>query len=186
MKLQNNTIYQYIDWVKGKISGSRSWNTDRGQARSVHHEGSQIFTWPVQPNSVNNYFNTLSHQQIYQSILELFALDQSLVVWVCILGQNCPQTLKKNCRAYLPCAFPSRRWCNCNAIFCFASLGWSCVLIHCAGRHVFSLLRNDASDSHFTFGCIQNKVFILYMCVFLFIVHITCCNLFQLFRCFWI
>ena len=109
-----------------------------------------------------------------------------IVCWVCILGQNCPQTLKKNCWAYLPCAFPSRRWCNCNAIFCFASLGWSCVLIHCAGRHVFSLLRNDASDCHFTFGCIQNKVFILYMCVFQFIVHITCCNLFQLFRCFWI
>ena len=41
---------------------------------------SQIFTLPVQPNSVNNYFNTLSHQQIYRSILELFALDQSLFV----------------------------------------------------------------------------------------------------------
>ena len=94
--------------------------------------------------------------------------------------------IERNCQAYLPCAFPSRRWCNCNAIFCFASLGWSCVLIHCVGRHVFSLLRNDASDSHFTFGCIQNKVFILYMCVFQFIVHKTCCNLFQLFRCFWI
>ena len=173
------------EW-KGKYLAPGHETQTEGKQGLCIMKDSQIFTWPVQPNSVNNYFNTLSHQQIYQSILELFALDQSLVVWVCILGQNCPQTLKKNCQAYLPCAFPSRRWCNCNAIFCFASLGWSCVLIHCAGRHVFSLLRNDASDSHFTFGCIQNEVFILYMCVFQFIVHITCCNLFQLFRCFWI
>ena len=67
---------------------------------------SQIFTWPVQPNSVNNYFNTLSHQQIYRSILELFALDQSLVVWVCILGQNCPQTLKEIVRHTYLVRFP--------------------------------------------------------------------------------